>query len=63
LERFAHHHRRPPNAFPLDGVGCSFFSRSRSAQSPSMLFNIRSSNASADAVGMPALCSCLISPR
>jgi hypothetical protein len=38
-------------------------SRSRSAQSPSMLFNIRSNNASADAVGMPALWSCLISPR
>ena len=61
--RIAHHHRRPPSTFPLDGLGCSFFSRSRSAQSPSMLLNIRSSNASADAVGMPALWSCLISPR
>jgi hypothetical protein len=48
-----YHHRRPPSAFPLNGLGCSFFSRSRSAQSPSILFNIRSSNASAEAVGMP----------
>jgi hypothetical protein len=28
----------------LHGPGCSFFSRSRAAQSPSMLFNIRSSS-------------------
>jgi hypothetical protein len=38
----------------LDGPGCSFFSRSRSAQSPSILFNIRFSNASAEAVEIPA---------
>jgi hypothetical protein len=38
----------------LDGLGCSCFSRSRSAQSPSILFNILSSNASADAVGIRA---------
>src|SRR6266849_7336384 len=61
--RLAHtHHRRPPSTFPLDGLGCSFFSRSRSAHSPPILFNIRFGSASADVVEMPALCSCLISP-
>ena len=38
----------------LAGPGCSFLNLSRSAQSASMLVNIRSSSASEAAVGMSA---------
>jgi hypothetical protein len=50
FERFAHHQIRPPSALPLDAIGCSFLSRSRSAQRASTLSSIRSRRACADAV-------------
>jgi hypothetical protein len=46
------HHDLPPRTRRSRGV--SAFSLSRSAQRPSILVSMRSSNASADAVEMPA---------
>ena len=53
------HHWRPPSTRPF-GLGSSAFSRF-SAQRLSILWSIRCSRASAEVVGMPALCSCRIS--
>src|ERR1700754_410688 len=58
-----HYHRRPPRTLPFIGLGCSSLSWSRAAQSSSILLSILSKRTSAEAVGMPALCSWWISPR
>jgi hypothetical protein len=58
------HHRRPPRTLRFVGEkSCSLLSLSRSTQSPSILVSILSSKASAEAVEIPALRSCRISPR
>jgi hypothetical protein len=52
---FAHHQLRPSSTRPFVGLPCSAFTRSRSAQRPSIFASIRSSKSSAGGVGIGAL--------